>query len=358
MYISRYIYAFICMSYYLSLYMYMCISINTYIRRINAVTSDKKGFVSTLPYVITEFLPNVPWAGKFNTIPAAAAHHIREGRWLHTPEYLDSYVRFWFTVHGKHATTYSFWPADSTYARSIVTGNIDILEELLPSLIEFHLKVKKTNYDPIMKLYFNTDNRDGMELSIGGSSGSRNYRPTLNSYRYGDSIAISRIAKLLGRIEMAKLYKQEAAALKISIEKQLWDPKDNFFKVLTYVTEKGRKRGDKNELVRVRELHGYTPWYFNLPSKSKRQGSRNGGLPNGGQDVNNDDHVIKSDKHEDLYTRSTGLDNQNKFNISKLSAFTQLTDKSGFSAAYGLTTAEQRDPNFIIDYKVSACILL
>jgi hypothetical protein len=48
---------------------------------------------------------------------------------------------------------------------------------------------------------------------------------------------------------------------------------------------------------------------------------------------------------------------QKMINTSKLSAFTQLTDKSGFSAEYGLTTAEQRDPNFIIDYKVSIDLL-
>ncbi len=28
---------------------------------------------------VTEFLPSVPWAGKYNTIPCAAGHHIAEG---------------------------------------------------------------------------------------------------------------------------------------------------------------------------------------------------------------------------------------------------------------------------------------
>ena len=32
-------------------------------------------------YVITEFLPDVPWAGKHNTISCPAAHHYYEGRW-------------------------------------------------------------------------------------------------------------------------------------------------------------------------------------------------------------------------------------------------------------------------------------
>ena len=46
-------------------------------------------------------------------------------------------------------------------------GDKNLLYELLPELIKFHLKVKKTNFDPIQGLYYNTDNRDGMEASIG-----------------------------------------------------------------------------------------------------------------------------------------------------------------------------------------------
>lgn len=46
-------------------------------------------------------------------------------------------------------------------------GDKKILHELLPKLLEFHLKVKKSNFDPVQGLYFNTDNRDGMEASIG-----------------------------------------------------------------------------------------------------------------------------------------------------------------------------------------------
>ena len=35
-----------------------------------------------VPFVVTEFAPNVPWAGSNNTIPCAAGHHLTEGRWL------------------------------------------------------------------------------------------------------------------------------------------------------------------------------------------------------------------------------------------------------------------------------------
>ena len=51
-------------------------------------------------YVITEFLPSVPWAGKYNTISCPAGHHFREGRWLNRTEYLDDYSLFWFRKGG------------------------------------------------------------------------------------------------------------------------------------------------------------------------------------------------------------------------------------------------------------------
>ena len=33
-------------------------------------------------FIITEFLPPVGWAGKYNSINCAAGHHLHEGRWL------------------------------------------------------------------------------------------------------------------------------------------------------------------------------------------------------------------------------------------------------------------------------------
>ncbi|MCP4311263.1 MAG: hypothetical protein GY790_08380, partial [Bacteroidetes bacterium] len=65
-------------------------------------------------YVITEFLPQVSWSGKHNTISCAAGHHFYEGRWLHDTQYLDNYARFWFRKGGS-PRRYSFWSADAIY---------------------------------------------------------------------------------------------------------------------------------------------------------------------------------------------------------------------------------------------------
>ena len=54
-------------------------------------------------WVVTEFLPEVPWAGKYNTISCPLGHHLREGRWLRDRTYLDDYTRIMMsegTVNG------------------------------------------------------------------------------------------------------------------------------------------------------------------------------------------------------------------------------------------------------------------
>ena len=73
-------------------------------------------------FVITEFLPPVGWAGKYNTINCAAGHHLHEGRWLNDPQYLDDYSLFWFRKGGD-PRRYSFWAADAIWARFQVTGD-------------------------------------------------------------------------------------------------------------------------------------------------------------------------------------------------------------------------------------------
>ena len=51
--------------------------------------------------IITEFLPDVSWAGAYNSINAAAGFHFREGRWLRgTEELFKSYLTFWMRGSG------------------------------------------------------------------------------------------------------------------------------------------------------------------------------------------------------------------------------------------------------------------
>ena len=59
---------------------------------------------TTNPWVVSEcFSPTIPgrcsWAAPSGAINAAAGHHIREGRWIRDPIYMDSEIRFWFGLN-------------------------------------------------------------------------------------------------------------------------------------------------------------------------------------------------------------------------------------------------------------------
>ena len=152
-------------------------------------------------YVVTEFHPDVPWAGKENTISCPAGHHFREGRWLHDPKYLSDYAKFWLRGGGGSPRSYSFWIADSIWQFVIVTGDFSLAEELLSDLVANYEAWEKDRLHP-NGLFWQIDDRDGMEVSIGGSG----YRATINSYMYGDAVAIARIAALSGKLELAERY--------------------------------------------------------------------------------------------------------------------------------------------------------
>jgi predicted GH43/DUF377 family glycosyl hydrolase len=236
-------------------------------------------------FVITEFLPPVSWAGKHNTISCAAGHHFREGRWLHDPKYVNDYALFWFRKGGE-PRRYSFWAADSLYAQHLVTADPALVKTLLPELVKNYQAWESTHRDR-NGLYWQIDDRDGMEYSLGGSG----YRPTINSYLYGDALAIARAADLAGKYELAEEYRHKAGALKQLVQNLLWDPEAQFFKTLP--------RGEGKKLVDVCEEIGFVPWYF--------------GLPDAGYEA----------------------------------AWKRLTDPEGFAAPFGPTTAERRHPRFM-----------
>ncbi|HSM79149.1 MAG TPA: trehalase family glycosidase, partial [Bryobacteraceae bacterium] len=178
-------------------------------------------------FVVTEFLPNVPWAGKFNTISCALGHHFYEGRWIADPQYLDDYARFWFRKDGGEPRRYSCWIADALLARDRVHPNPGLLVELLPDLVANFEAWEKERRDP-NGLFWQIDDRDGMEVSVGGSG----YRATLNSYMFGDATAIAVMARRAGRIELGERFDREAAQIKRLVQEKLWDNQAGFFKVL------------------------------------------------------------------------------------------------------------------------------
>lgn len=251
-------------------------------------------------FVVTEFLPKVSWAGKHNTISCPAGHHFREGRWLANKEILRDYAVFWLRKGGE-PRRYSFWIADAILALTEVTGDRGFAIALLPELIANFEAWNETHRGPD-GLYWQEDDRDGMECSISGrlSPDHTGYRATINSYMFGDAMAIAKIAGWAGQNDVAQKFQARASEIKRLTDEHLWDEMDRFYKVLP--------RTDANaKLADVRELHGYTPWYFNLPDADKS------------------------------------------------AAWSQLMDPQGFYAPFGPTTAEQRHPEFSVSCDGHCC---
>jgi predicted GH43/DUF377 family glycosyl hydrolase len=239
-------------------------------------------------WIVTEFLPDVPWAGKDNSISCAAGHHLYEGRWLRDPQYMADYARFWFRA-GAEPRRYSFWAADAVHAVTLATGDPSVERSLLPDLIANDRAWAASNQDTT-GLFHQVDDRDGMEYSLGGSG----YRPTINSYLYGDAVAIGEIARGAGQSDVAQEYGLRAARLKQLVQQHLWDPKAQFFETAPAV-----QNSVDIKTAGVREQIGFVPWYF--------------GLPDPGYEA----------------------------------AWKQLLDPQGFAAPYGPTTAERRAPGFM-----------
>ncbi len=260
-------------------------------------------------YVVTEFKPSVGWAGKHNTISCPAGHHFYEGRWLADPQYLRDYAVFWFRKGGE-PRRYSFWVADSLEAFHRVHPSPDLLLDLLPDLVRNYEAWMRSHGQPD-GLFWQHDDRDGMELGVGGSG----KRPTINAYMYGDAKAIARIARLAAEPALAERFNAKAAELRRRVLADLWDPEAEFFKTLACeneAPEAARRVPPKQpagRLVDVREQIGFVPWYFHLPP------------PGRGYEV----------------------------------AWRQLTDPEGFHAPFGPTTAEQRHPGFRVAYQGHEC---
>ena len=259
-------------------------------------------------YVVTEFMPKVGWAGKHNTISCPAGHHFYEGRWLHNQTIMDDYATMWLRKGGS-PRSYSFWIADAYYSRNLANPDDAFLTDLLPDLVKnyeaweegwtwgnsIHLGQRKNG------LFYTICDRDGMEVSISGNG----YRPTLNSYMYGDAQAIARIARLAGNTAQAERFEKKAATLKELIQEKLWDGNAQFFKVLP--GENLKRGATKHPLRDVKELIGLIPWYFNLPDPGFEAGWK------------------------------------------------ELMDPKGFYAPYGPAFAEQRHPRFTISYEGHEC---
>ena len=148
------------------------------------------------PWVVSEcFSPTIPgrcdWAAPSGAINAAAGHHIREGRWIRDPIYMDSYTRFWFHLDGTGSLgsngAYSSWIQHAAWQRAKATGDTALFTQqrgaknnktLLQLMADaFDAKERQTRVDwenkqpqsaSLPHCYSMLDGWDAMEGSISG----------------------------------------------------------------------------------------------------------------------------------------------------------------------------------------------
>lgn len=161
------------------------------------------------------------------------------------------------------------------------------MTNLLPDLVKDYQQWE-TERQLASGLFWQYDVKDGMEESISGGRRHKNVRPTINSYMVANAQAIAAIADMADQSDLARTYRQKAETLKGLMLKALWDNEAQFFKV----------QFENGQLSDAREAIGYIPWMFNIPS------------------------------------------------VRHARAWQQILDPRGFAAPYGLTTAEQRHPQF------------
>ncbi|NGO37806.1 glycoside hydrolase [Limisphaera ngatamarikiensis] len=244
-------------------------------------------------WVVTEFLPPVSHAGPFNTISCALGHHLAEARWLRDPVYGEDMLRFWLRGHEggpqPHLHRFSQWLAAAVHDWYCARGDLRAAGAWLDDLMADYEAWERERGRPD-GLFWQYDVQDGMEESLSGSRTQRHVRVPLNAYMYGNARAIAEMARRAGRGELAAAYERKAELLRERLLQRLWDPEAQFFKTLR---EDGR-------WADVREATGFLPWAFGVVPAGRG------------------------------YER----------------AWLELTNRSGFWAPAGLTTAERRHPRF------------
>ena len=150
---------------------------------------------------------------------------------------------------------YSSWSIDAIYNRFLVNADKKFVVDLLPDLQADYAGWEADKKLP-SGLFWQYDVRDAMEETISGGRREKNARPSINSYMFGNAMALSQISKMSGKNEWEVLYKLKADTIRRLVQTKLWNSNHEFFEVL--------KEADTS--ANVREAIGFIPWYFDLVS--------------------------------------------------------------------------------------------
>ena len=226
-------------------------------------------------YVITEFLDDVSWdKDPYSSLNDATGFHIYEGRWLKNRKYIDGYINYMY-AGGGNDRHFSEGIADAAYAYYLVNADSSFIENQL-SVMEHIYNLWLDHYDLSKDLYYIEPLLDATEYSISSidASGGKDgfwggdaFRSTINSYMYGNALAIARIAKMKGDSTLSHIYYRRAAEIKKNVETDLWNDSLHYFTDRYKVNNKFVHYWN---FVRGRELEGIVPWCYNLPENTPK----------------------------------------------------------------------------------------
>ena len=259
-------------------------------------------------WVVSEFLPNVSYAGPDNVISCPLGHHLMEGRWLHDPVFMRDYAKSWLKPDSRlnGPKSYVNWIVQGVLALEKVTGDRTLADGMLDGLVANYRAWEKgwslvayptkdqhrVGLEPD-GMFTDIDDREGTELTLSGNG----RRTHVNAMMWGEATGLAEIARRNGRAALADEFARKAEALKKGVLERLWNKEKRFFTVLS----------DDGRLSDVCELHGYSPWYAGMPLKGYE------------------------------------------------AAWSRLTDEKGFSAPWGLTFPCRDTPGFVIAYTGHSC---
>ena len=283
-------------------------------------------------WVFTEFLDRPSWSGRYGAISCPAGHQIAEARWLRSPRIARDYVRYWVNTPGAQPRNYSNWLADATWGLHLVhparrflgAESAAAADDVFPLDVRAGLEAIERGWDerhlvPATGLHWQTGHDDGMEFNISSRQttdilrGAPSYRPSFLAYRFAERRALERLAALAGDDAAATAHRERAEEIRDRTEKLLWDDRREFFlaafrddetadghtvRAGSRIYDTGRFAGSPHG----RELIGYVPWQFDMPSRGR------------------------------------GYERAWKF----------LADPAFFQAPYGPSTVERHDPMFLL----------
>ena len=233
---------------------------------------------------VLEFLPDVPWAREpYTDLNDSASFHLSEGRWLRDTTVVNDLIDHEYSGGGNDRH-FSESIAAATVGTTLVTGDPAPALRHLDTMQHIY-NLWDDHFDRVRNLYWIEPLLDATEYTIAsidasgagfaqvagkgddhnGFTGGYAYRPSINSYQYANALAIAQLAGIAGNRELAAEYERRASGLQDAVLTQLWSP------AMTHFVDRYQRSTQyviAGDLIRGRELVGYTPWLYELPPKN------------------------------------------------------------------------------------------